>query len=125
MTMHFDWSKYCSSFGAVLAGEDSFPHYSRSLTSPLRPGTLVELQAEGDPLFQVAVVKLVCDPLLQVSLLQLSSQGPRTRDSLWVNTETCGVFKYGHCGQTGGELDPRWGPVQRTVDTGSIWKQEQ
>ena len=102
IAMHFDWSSYVTNEGAVTVLEEALPQYMRSLTTPLVPGSLVELQACQGEDYQLAVVKLVCDPLLQVGYIDPKCQGFVSQDKVWINTDVTGVFKYGHCAQNPG-----------------------
>ena len=106
--MHFDWTSYCESEGARTVPEEALPHYVSSLTTALSPGSLLELQTAGQ--WRLGVVRLVCDPLVQLSLLDIKDT-KQSSDLIWVNTENIGLFKYGHCRDTASqekEVEVEW-----------------
>ena len=105
-TMHFDWSSYCDSMGSVTVSEEALPQYVSSLTTDLRPGCLLELEIADQ--LRLGVVRLVCDPLVQLSLLDKHTKHFLSSDKLWVNTENKALYKYGHCRETGGEGKDEW-----------------
>lgn len=139
--MSFDWDFYLSQSGCKAVPDNLLGHYMASIQSRLEVGRMCEVvysDIEGTKELEysndckdkywLAVIKLVCGPLVQLSYIspntppaktsteatethlnttEASSIIPhKTGEIFWLDTTTRGVYKYGHCKETGLELSP-------------------
>ena len=112
--MHFDWELYESETGCVPVTSDNLPLHKAGLATRLYPRVLCEVKTSEDKPCQLAVVRLVCGPLVEVSLVTAEHQN-KSEDSQetkawslsagqWIDSEKCGIFKFGYCKNDGGEI---------------------
>lgn len=99
--MSFDWDLYLSQSGSVMVPEEMFSHYVASIKSRLEVDRLCEVEVDADTAqYWVAVVRLVCGPLVQLSYINPDTpQDLQPTHTFWLDTKTRGVYNFGHCRQ--------------------------
>ena len=109
--MHFDWEKYEAETGCVPVSSDDLPLHRAAHASPLCPRLLCEVKTREDGPVRLGVVRLVCGPLIEVSLVTAGHQNKSEETKAWslcsgqwINSEKCGIFKFGHCRDDGGDV---------------------
>ena len=115
--MHFDWEKYQSENKSELVSSECLPHHVACNASHVSPRVLCEVTTSGDTCW-LAVVKLACGPLVEISFIfpvTCPGEGKDTwelQPGHWIDSETRGIYKYGHCQDSDAVLCP---PQEPTV----------
>ena len=121
--MHFDWEKYQSENNNDLVSSESLPHHVACNTSHVSPRVLCEVNISSDKCW-LAVVKLVCGQLVEISFLSPVTCQDGSKDTWqlqpghWIDTETRAIYRYGQCQDTNAVLCP---PGEFPVSPGQDW----
>ena len=110
--MHFDWEMFELETGCVPVTSDNLPLHRAALATHLCPRVLCEVKTREDKPCQLAVVRLVCGPLVEVSLVRTHQDTSENSEETnawslstgqWIDSEICGLFKFGYCKDNAGE----------------------
>ena len=127
--MHFDWEKYREETGCATVSADQLSHHAALHSSHVAPGVLCEVRTRGADMegggthvYWLGVVRLVCEPLVEISYLVPPSAESEAGDSWrleaghWVDTAQLGLYRYGHSRDAGARLRPPGAEVSCEAD---------
>jgi len=104
--MSFDWDSYLSQSQSEMVAEEMFEHYTTSIKTMLEMDRLCEVMVETDQ-YWFGVIRLVCGPLVQISYISPATPTDlQPAHTVWVDTKTRGVYRYGHCREGGLVIAP-------------------